>query len=368
MAPVVHSANLDAMLGAIAPSTIPAWLPPKAIDACRAIAQNRLSERVIVGEIPGLGLTEIHCFRSDDIVFCEFEAPSDDDDAAGRVSATLLAEDVERDMADARDIDSLSAIVTEAIATISGFERVLVYRFDTDGCGDVVGESLAPDWPQSFLGLRFPDTDIPAQARALYRQTADRWIPTRDYVPVPLVPAANDRDRPISLALSRYRSVSPIHRMYQGNIGVDGSMSISVMRDGELWGLIIGHHRKPHRVPVAIQHLIVALGRAFSLRLDSLLNYTAKVDQEREMQAFSAMLGKLAAADDFLMALTEGKPNIVDLLPGCVGAAVVWESDHEPLHLRALGVTCRGLPVALGGVVAGFGGRSWPYQLPNPKR
>jgi light-regulated signal transduction histidine kinase (bacteriophytochrome) len=336
---VTRSANLDALVplqpGARAADRLPAPL----IEACRSVARDPMSERLVAVDFAPLGLTEFHCFRLGRVVFCEFEDPAGAITEKDMASILLMAEDAESRIAAAADVETLSATAAAAIAAISGFERVMVYRFDAEGCGDVLGESLVPDWRQSFLGLRFPATDIPAQARALYRLTGDRWIPTCDYEPVPLVPKTDGQGAPFALSLSRYRSVSPVHRLYQRNIGVDGSMSISIMLDGRLWGLIIGHHRRPHRVAPAIRHRVSSVARAFSLRLDALSSRALRTEQERELGACSAILSKLAAADDFLPALTEGKPDILDLLPGCIGAAVVWDKDDQAAQVRTLGTT-----------------------------
>ena len=117
------------------------------------------------------------------------------------------------------------------------------------------------------MGLRFPASDIPPQARALYRVSHPRWTPARDYDPVPLVPSRSDDGGPFDLSLSLYRSVSQVHQAYQQNIGADGAMSLSVLCDGALWGLVIGHHRHPHRVSAESRHHASAIVRAFNIVL-----------------------------------------------------------------------------------------------------
>jgi len=151
---------------------------------------------------------------------------------------------------------------------------------------------------------------------------------------VPLAPAL---DSAIDLSLSRYRSVSPVHLLYQRNIGIDGSMSSSVLLNGNLWGLIIGHHRAPYRVPPGTRHLVDAVVQAFAMRLETLISRADEEDMDRDTRAYSALLCKLVAADDFIDALTAGQPSILGLLPGCVGAAVVWNGDGGSPHVRHLG-------------------------------
>ncbi|PKU26333.1 sensor domain-containing diguanylate cyclase [Telmatospirillum siberiense] len=334
---LTKSANVDAILGSTPLHEKPTWLPPSVIEVCRDLGESPSQDRTLPAVIVGIGTTEVHCFSASGIVFCEFEAAAPSPASPPTENISLQATNVVRQLGAADDINGLFMTAAEAIRSISGFERVLIYRFDLEGNGEVVGESLASDWAQSFFGLRFPSSDIPAQARELYRITRDRWIPTRDYRPSPLEPALDPRGQPFNIGLSHYRSMSPIHRMYQRNIGVDGAMSVSVMRDGDLWGLVIGHHREPHHVPSAIRRDIVGVVQAFALRLDALLSRETRTYLEQGMHACLAMLRKLAGVDNFLVALTEGEPEIIELIPGCSGAAVVWDDGENLASVRTVG-------------------------------
>ena len=328
---LTKSANVEALFPGTALAEIPPWLPPEVVEACRNLERNGRSEQTLRSEISGLGRTEAHCFAAAGIVFCEFELTSGvpmhplAEGASSRVAQAV------EEMGVARDITELSAIAAAAVRALSGFERVLVYRLDADGDGDAIGESLVADWRQSFLGLRFPAGDIPPQARRLYRLTGSRWLPTCEYVPVPLAPNLDPSGQPFDISLSRYRSVSPIHLMYQKNIDVDGSMSVSIIVDGALWGLFIGHHRHPHRVSAETRHQVVAIARAFAMRADGLLRREAEEKRTSDMLAYSAFLRKLAAADDFLTALREGVPSVVELFSDCTGAAIAWMDQGTPV-------------------------------------
>jgi light-regulated signal transduction histidine kinase (bacteriophytochrome) len=118
----------------------------------------------------------------------------------------------------------------------------MVYRFADDGTGEVVAESAVSDLPP-FLGLRYPASDIPVQARALYRRNYLRIISDANAEPVPILPATVPEGGELDLSMSGLRSVSPIHLEYLRNMGVRASMSISILQRGELWGLIACHHR-----------------------------------------------------------------------------------------------------------------------------
>nr|WP_064248301.1 HWE histidine kinase domain-containing protein [Rhizobium leguminosarum]OAP93600.1 two-component system sensor histidine kinase/response regulator [Rhizobium leguminosarum] len=151
---------------------------------------------------------------------------------------------------------------------LTGFDRVMVYRFDESGSGEVVAEA-ARAGIGSFLGLHYPASDIPVQARALYLRNLFRIIADVDAVPVPILPQLDEDGRPLDLSMSVLRSVSPIHIEYLKNMGVGASLSISIVVDGKLWGLFACHHYGP-RLPSAQSRSTAELfGQMFASRLES---------------------------------------------------------------------------------------------------
>ncbi|MEO0739975.1 MAG: ATP-binding protein [Bacteroidota bacterium] len=157
------------------------------------------------------------------------------------------------------------AIVTE-VKRLTGFDRVMLYRFDRDWNGAVVAEA-AREGIGSFLGLRFPASDIPAQARTLYAKNTLRLIPTVEAETAALVPERNPLTRErLDQSACVLRSVSPIHIQYLKNMGVAASMSISVLDEGRLWGLIACHHYAPRYVPYRLRAASDLLGQVFSMQ------------------------------------------------------------------------------------------------------
>ncbi|MEH7868414.1 HWE histidine kinase domain-containing protein [Rhizobium laguerreae] len=151
---------------------------------------------------------------------------------------------------------------------LTGFDRVMVYRFDEGGSGEVVAEA-ARAGIGSFLGLHYPASDIPVQARALYLRNLFRIIADVDAVPVPILPQRDEHGQPLDLSMSVLRSVSPIHIEYLKNMGVGASLSISIVVDGKLWGLFACHHYGP-RLPSAQSRSTAELfGQMFASRLES---------------------------------------------------------------------------------------------------
>ncbi|MBX5104803.1 GAF domain-containing protein [Rhizobium lentis] len=151
---------------------------------------------------------------------------------------------------------------------LTGFDRVMVYRFDEGGSGEVVAEA-ARSGIGSFLGLHYPASDIPIQARALYLRNLFRIIADIEAVPVPVLPQLDEQGQPLDLSMSVLRSVSPIHIEYLKNMGVGASLSISIVVDGKLWGLFACHHYGP-RLPSAQSRSTAELfGQMFASRLES---------------------------------------------------------------------------------------------------
>lgn len=138
------------------------------------------------------------------------------------------------------------------IRRLNGFDRVMIYRFDRQWNGEVIAEDKSED-ATSYLGHSFPASDIPVQARALYTRNPVRQIPDAAYTPSPLIPSFRpSTGKPFDLSLATLRSVSPVHLEYLANMGVAASMSVSILRDGELWGLVACHHHAPRTLPNAV--------------------------------------------------------------------------------------------------------------------
>ncbi len=216
----------------------------------------------------------------------------------------------------AATLTELYATAARAVRDLTGFDRVMVYRYDEEYNGEIVAESKREDL-NSFLGLHYPSTDIPAQARALYEKNWIRLISDVDYAPAPLVPSIDPvSDPPLDLTYATLRSVSPIHIEYLQNMGVHASMSISLLRRGRLWGLIACHHYAgPHLPPFGTRVAAEFLGSTLSLRLVDRF----EDEQLHKRLAAQAVLAKLTAASlDDGEPLSEallGAPDLLDLVP-----------------------------------------------------
>ncbi|EZP57290.1 MULTISPECIES: histidine kinase dimerization/phosphoacceptor domain -containing protein [Sphingomonas] len=184
--------------------------------------------------------------------------------APASVSTTLAWLDaVAASFERAADLQTLYDRAAGAFRMLTGFDRVMIYRFLDDDAGQVVAEDRDPSLA-TFRNHRFPASDIPRQARALYVRNRTRTIPTVDYDPAPLRPAAFDH---IDLSDVAVRHVSPIHLQYLRNMGVEASASISIVKDGLLWGLIACHHNSPRVLPPDVRNTAATLASGLARQI-----------------------------------------------------------------------------------------------------
>jgi two-component system, chemotaxis family, sensor kinase Cph1 len=217
----------------------------------------------------------------------------------------------------------LCEAAADLICDLTGFDRTLVYQFDPEWNGAVVAEHRRTERLPSYLDLRFPESDIPAQARALYRQNRVRLIADSDYQAVPLIRTADHADAPpTDLSPVMLRSVSPVHLQYMRNMGTGASMSVSLLREGELWGLISCHNQEPMRVPYHVRTACEFIGQILSLQI-SVRERALAVEQRIARRAIQVrLLGQMAGDTDFMSALGRDAKSLLALTQSS-GAAIV---------------------------------------------
>lgn len=200
------------------------------------------------------------------LCLCEFEAR---DAEADRI--TSFAQMAYRSMEKLKrqqSIDKLLDVAVAEVKAMTGFDRVMAYRFRHDDSGDVVAEARRDDL-EPYIRRRYPASDIPAQARRLYVLNTLRLIADVGYQPVPLLADAAQTE-PLDLSHSVLRSVSPIHVEYLTNMGVGASMSVSIVVAGRLWGMVACHHMAPLRVPYAIRMASDVIAQLIAASVQSL--------------------------------------------------------------------------------------------------
>ena len=305
-----HSANFDEILRA--GTTIGPGMPlgeifaPDAIGAVRrSLGQMRGND--VVERIFGLVLTtdgepfDVAVHTSGPWTIIEFEPH----DALGFSSHIGTLRTI---MAELETRDDAVALCREAAAHMKrllGFDRVMVYRFHEDLSGEVVAEEREPHL-ESFFGLRYPKTDIPAQARALYVRNPFRIISDVMSEPVPLVPGVSIEGQPLDLSLSTLRAVSPIHIEYLRNMGVGASLSISIVIRGKLWGLFACHHYSARVLPYSLRTVAELFSQLFSLLLDRVLTDAGNRLSLKGRELHDRLMARLAGG----VSLTESLPTL----------------------------------------------------------
>lgn len=200
------------------------------------------------------------------------------------------------------EIDAMAREAARAVRAMTGFDRVMIYQFQRDDSGRVIAEAAAPGLTP-FLGLRFPASDIPSQARALYVRNPIRLIRDVDAEPQPIEPALTGAGQPLDLSMSVTRAVSPIHLEYLRNMNVAASMSVSILRDGELWGLIACHHGAPHAVDYEKRSAVELFTQLLSYEISAVENAAERASVARARVLHGTLLSRMtdgaAIADNF---------------------------------------------------------------------
>jgi light-regulated signal transduction histidine kinase (bacteriophytochrome) len=231
--------------------------------------------------------------------------------------------------------------MVEAVQEIVKFDRVMIYRFLEDGSGSVEAEVHAPG-TAPYLGLRYPASDIPAQARALYLRNTLRLIPDAAYQPAPLLAAPCwPRGEMLDLSACALRSVSPLHLEYLSNMGVAASMSISIVIDGRLWGLVACHHRAPRFLPSRIRTALDLFGQMAAFQLETKLVAEDLSYRTRSTAAQEKLLLQASGDGDLIDGLKILRNDLLNFIPAsglsmCIdgGYAAAGDTPPKPAVMR----------------------------------
>lgn len=196
--------------------------------------------------------------------------------------------------------NTLEALINHSVQSVQAltqYDRVMIYRFDTDWHGQIIAEATAASIETRYLGQHFPASDIPSQARALYKQNPLRLIADVSAAAVPL----NHRSRttePLDLSHTLMRSPSPFHLTYLANMGVRATLTLSILVDGELWGMLSCHNRTPkvpsHQLRNAALLMMEMVGGYISSRIEMVERY----ETSERMLAFHRLLQALETSNN----------------------------------------------------------------------
>lgn len=221
------------------------------------------------------------------------------------------------------DIGALCDTVVEDVQKLTGYDRVMVYKFHDDDHGEVVSEIRRSDL-ESYLGLHYPATDIPQAARFLFKQNKVRMICDCNANPVRLV-QSEELEQPLCLVNSTLRSPHGCHRQYMANMGSIASLAMAVVINGsdstKLWGLVVCHHTSPRYVPFPLRYACEFLMQAFGLQLYMELQLASQLAEKKILKTQTLLCDMLLR--DAPTGIVTQSPSIMDLVK-CDGAALYY--------------------------------------------
>ncbi|KQQ57064.1 histidine kinase [Pseudomonas sp. Leaf127] len=261
-----------------------------------------------------------------------------DDKATSRNLGRIL-----RNLQAAQSLPALYEACVHEIQRLTGYDRVLIYRFEAQGHGQVIAEASSPAM-ELYNGLFFPASDIPEQARELYRRNWLRIIPDADYTAVELVPSLRpDTGQPLDMSFATLRSVSPVHCEYMRNMGVRSSMSVSLLKGDRLWGLITCGHRTPLYVPPELRSACQTLGQVLSLQISAMEALEVSRQRETKLQTLARLNGLMINAQDTVFEGLSAEPQTLMDMVDASGVAIIegttlhrYGKCPEPGQIHAL--------------------------------
>lgn len=240
---------------------------------------------------------------------------------------TLLADSVAA-ISETSNVTELSHVAARAFRDLIGYDRVMLYKFDDDGHGQIIGEARDPRL-ESLLGHRYPASDIPQRARELYISNRVRVLVDARYVPAAIVSLQAGFDaQNIDMSMCYLRSMSPLHLQYLQNMGVTATLVVSLVRHGKLWGLVAAHHDTQRNVSFAIRSAAQLLGEAVCTRLAGIENYAqARVAiQVRRLER--RLIESTSSEGDWKLALFRNPNTLLQPLEAS-GAALFFGGDLQ---------------------------------------
>ncbi|QJR79501.1 GAF domain-containing protein [Alteromonas pelagimontana] len=325
------SANTEEYFGCIPDELIgdgiKNWLDKETLHHVRSGLQSSMitgrNERLFNLRIAKTSIpVEVSIHHNGEFIILEFEKIDKQNDSSEHFVRSLLSQFYR-----ATDSADLIDMVAQQLRLITHYDRVMVYRFLPDGAGEVIAESREPDL-EAFLGLRYPASDIPKQARALYVKNLLRVIGNVNEDVIPIVPAMGKRAQPLDLSFSTLRAVSPIHIEYLKNMGVDASMSVSIIINGKLWGLFACHHYSP-KVPSYFQRTELELfAEVFALELSSRLIAEQDKEKNRVRGVHNRMMATMSSQGSLIDSIVQQFDTLQDLISS-EGIAVLVDGQYQ---------------------------------------
>jgi light-regulated signal transduction histidine kinase (bacteriophytochrome) len=268
----------------------------------------------------------------------ELEPAGPADDLSPRIAAAL------KRITTAFALRSLCDEAAKGFKELAGYDRVMVYRFDPEGHGEVLAERREPGL-EPFLGNRYPASDIPQIARQLYERNRIRMLVDVAYQPVPLAPRVSPLSgEELDMSLCSLRSMSPIHIQYLKNMGVAATLVASLLVGGRLWGLIACHHYRPRVVHYQMRVACELLSEAVATRIAALEGFAQAQAELTVRRLEQRMIDAIAQQGDWRAAFFDQPQAVLQPLTAsgvallCDGQILTAGEVPGTAELRALGV------------------------------
>jgi diguanylate cyclase (GGDEF)-like protein len=296
---------------------------------------------------PGQYFTVHHL---NDLMYVEIEREVEDTEAAQLPIQARTAIDAIRS---AGSLNELLETAARELRSLTGYDRVMVYRFDIDGHGHVVAEDLI-DGLEPYLDLHYPESDIPSQARRLYTLHRMRVLADANCTPVPVL---SDSEMvfggtdpiPLDMTFCGLRSVSPVHMEYVQNMKVGATLTLSLLKDDQLWGLLVCHHRESRLPSPALRSSCDLISQIMSFLIRQYIELEASSDRSRKelaiddiaasLSLFGTVTNGLAAAETQVLSLVGASGALLSFggKMACIGETPPFEDAMElKVRLRKL--------------------------------
>ena len=220
-------------------------------------------------------------------------------------------------------LTDLGALLKEAarqVRALTGHDRVMIYRFQPDGSGEVVAEKVRGGL-EPFLGLRYPASDIPRQARALLERNIVRVVADIAAKPASIVPQLGPTGAPLDLSMSTLRAHSPIHIEYLKNMGVEATLTISLLRGGRLWGLIACHHTAARQVSYERRTAAELFAQVLSLLIETREREAVSDYEQRTRRLHDGLMAAIVESGSTAANLGAMAERLTEVVP-CDGMAI----------------------------------------------
>lgn len=265
----------------------------------------------------------VHSYLGRMLVEFEHRSIPSDTVALFAVKAHTAIERMKRE----RSVVAMLQMAAEQVRALTGFDRVMAYVFRPDDSGEVVAEArraeLAP-----LLGMRYPASDIPAQARRLYIINTLRLIPDTGATPLPMV--GRDGDAAVDMSHCGLRSVSPIHIEYLRNMGVGASMSISIVINDSLWGMFACHHMGARQVPYSVRMAAEVMVQVLAATVQLLETRARAALIEQSALVRTVLMQAMLNDDDVLQSLAGNAAQLAATLDA--DAIIVCQHERVVVH------------------------------------